>query len=347
MSPITTKGHGLVLVTGANGFIAARTVEAFLLSGYSVRGTVRSTANSQPLLDALKYYGDRFELVEVKDITAPGAFDEAIRGVDYVAHVAAPVSFHFTDPEPVLRAAVHGTTGILESAVKESSVKHFVLMSSIVSCLSPKETYRFTEKDWNTVAEAAVAEKGKDAGGYLIYAASKVAAEKALWKFRNERKPKFTVTALNPVFVAGPPLVPYPSPDKVQESAWMLRDVFFGVELDKAGLPSAMKGYVDVRDVARFVKYSVEHPAETDGERYILSAVSGPAQSVADILREAYPERRGIIQEGTPGQGYNLPGYTFPKDRVVDGGKARKLLGAYLPWEQTVVDTAKAFEHLS
>lgn len=199
MGPITTRGHGLVLVTGANGFIAARTVETFLVSGYSVRGTVRSIANSQPLLDALKYFSDRFELVEVPDITAPGAFDEAIKGVDYVAHLAAPVSFFFTDPKPVLDAAIHGTTGILESAVKESSVKHFVLMSSIVAVASPKDNYIFTEKDWNTVAEAAVAEKGTESGGYLIYAASKVAAEKALWKFRDERKPSFTVTATNPV----------------------------------------------------------------------------------------------------------------------------------------------------
>lgn len=201
MAASTTQdhGHGLVLVTGANGFIAARTVETFLLSGYHVRGTVRSLANSRPLLDTLKYYGDRFQLVEVKDITAPGAFDEAIKGVDYVAHIAAPVSFYLTDPEAVLQAAIRGTTGILESAVKEPSVKHFVLMSSIVACLSPKENYTFTEKDWNTVAEAAVAEKGKDAGGYFIYAASKVAAEKALWKFRDDRAPHYTVTALNPV----------------------------------------------------------------------------------------------------------------------------------------------------
>lgn len=127
---------------------------------------------------------------------------------------------------------------------------------------------------------------------------------------------------------------------------WLIRDVFFGVPLEEAGVPSALRGYVDVRDVARLIKYSVEHPSETNGERYILAAVNGPAQSVADILREAYPDRRNVIHEGTPGQGYNLPGYTFPKERGVDASKSRKLLGAYLPWEQTVVDTAKSFEHL-
>jgi nucleoside-diphosphate-sugar epimerase len=198
MGSIDSKG--LALVTGANGFIAARTVQAFLDAGYSVRGTVRSVASSKPLLDALRYYGSRFSLVEVPDIAAPGAFDSAIKGVDYVAHLAAPVSFFFSDPEPVLKAALQGTTGILESAVREPSVKHFVLMSSIVAVMSPKDgPYTFTEDDWNTAAEDIVASKGKEAGGPAIYQASKTAAERALWKFRDERKPHFAVTATHPV----------------------------------------------------------------------------------------------------------------------------------------------------
>jgi hypothetical protein len=92
--------------------------------------------------------------------------------------------------------------------------------------------------------------------------------------------------------------------------------------------------------------FSVQHPDKTDGERYILSACYGPAQSVADILRKAYPDRRGIIQEGQPGTGY-LPGYKFPKVSVVDGSKVTRTMGQeYIPWEQTVLDTAKSFEPL-
>lgn len=190
---------GLVLVTGANGFIAARTVEALLQAGYSVRGTVRSIAKSQAIVSALSEYADAFTLVEVKDMTVPGAFDEAVKGVSAVAHLASPVSFTYTDPEPVMHAAIVGTTGILESAANEPSVKHLVLMSSIVAVLSPKANHTFTEADWNTVAEDILKKDGKEAGGFIIYAASKTAAERALWKFRDERRPSFTVTALNPV----------------------------------------------------------------------------------------------------------------------------------------------------
>lgn len=113
----------------------------------------------------------------------------------------------FTDPDPVLRDAIIGTQRALESANKEPSVKSFVLMSSIVSVFIPRDDdYTFTEADWNTVAEDAVKQLGKATPGPVIYSASKVAAERALWKFRDDYKPKFTMTAINPWYVSILPL---------------------------------------------------------------------------------------------------------------------------------------------
>jgi nucleoside-diphosphate-sugar epimerase len=74
------SSNGLVLVTGANGYIAARTVEAFLQAGYSVRGSVRSKKSATELVEALSEYASRLEIAEVPDITVPGAFDEAVKG---------------------------------------------------------------------------------------------------------------------------------------------------------------------------------------------------------------------------------------------------------------------------
>jgi nucleoside-diphosphate-sugar epimerase len=71
---------GTVLVTGANGYIAARTVEAFLNAGYSVRGTVRALSSANEVKKALSEHADRLEFVEVPDITIPNAFDEAVKG---------------------------------------------------------------------------------------------------------------------------------------------------------------------------------------------------------------------------------------------------------------------------
>jgi len=73
---------GLILVTGVNGYIAAVATKHFLDAGHSVRGTVRKLGSAESLFEALKDYVDagKFTVVEVPDITADGAFDEAVKG---------------------------------------------------------------------------------------------------------------------------------------------------------------------------------------------------------------------------------------------------------------------------
>jgi nucleoside-diphosphate-sugar epimerase len=88
-----------VLVTGANGYLATWVVKKYLEAGYSVRGTVRSLSKSAFLKDQFAHYGDRFELVVVEDITKDGAFDEAVKDVDAIAHTASPFHFKATNPD--------------------------------------------------------------------------------------------------------------------------------------------------------------------------------------------------------------------------------------------------------
>ena len=88
-----------VLVTGANGYLATWVVKKYLEAGYSVRGTVRSLSKSAFLNDKFAHYGNRFELVIVEDITRDGAFDEAVKGVDAIAHIAFPFYYKTTNPE--------------------------------------------------------------------------------------------------------------------------------------------------------------------------------------------------------------------------------------------------------
>lgn len=196
------SSKGMVLVTGANGYIGARTVEAFLDAGYSVRGAVRSQSAGQGLQNALSkaVSAGRLELVQVPDITVSGAYDDAVKGVTAIAHLASPVSFNFTDSEYVVGTAVNSVKSILASANKETGIKHCVFMSSIVAIISEKpQGHIFTEADWNDAAPKAVAEQGDAATGRQIYGASKTLAERAFWSFREEQKPTFTMNTVNPV----------------------------------------------------------------------------------------------------------------------------------------------------
>lgn len=79
----------LILVTGASGYVAAHVLNEFLENGYSVRGTVRSKSTADKVRKTHAKYGDKLSFAIVEDIAAPGAFNEAVKGVDGVSHIAA------------------------------------------------------------------------------------------------------------------------------------------------------------------------------------------------------------------------------------------------------------------
>ena len=72
--PSIPKGRK-VLVTGANGYVAAWVVRRLLEEGYQVRGTVRSEQKGVHLKKIFAEYKDKFEVVVVKDITKVGKFN--------------------------------------------------------------------------------------------------------------------------------------------------------------------------------------------------------------------------------------------------------------------------------
>ena len=74
-----------VLITGINGYIASVLGLDFLSRGYNLRGTTRAKASAAALLsDAYAAYTSRVEVIEVPDMKAHGAFDEAVKGIPEV-----------------------------------------------------------------------------------------------------------------------------------------------------------------------------------------------------------------------------------------------------------------------
>lgn len=83
----------LVLITGATGHIGFRTLVLLLQHGYRARIAHRRAAQIDKIKAAasIKPFGDAIEFVHVPDITGADAYDTAIKGVDYVMHVASPI----------------------------------------------------------------------------------------------------------------------------------------------------------------------------------------------------------------------------------------------------------------
>ncbi|KAK9790913.1 hypothetical protein SCARD494_08161 [Seiridium cardinale] len=93
--------------------------------------------------------------------------------------------------------------------------------------------------------------------------------------------------------------------------------------------------------------FVVENLEVLNGQRVIVGGRTafGVPQAVADILQEAYPDRKHIIKEGTPGQGYSPTGESVASWADLDSSKAVKATGQdWISYKKMVLHAAKMFE---
>lgn len=195
----------LILVTGTTGYIGANIVQEALDAGFKVRGTVRSQDKADKS-KKLFHNNPNYETVLVPDMQPDGAYDEAVKGVDAVIHVASVLTFS-ADPSEVVPPTVQAALGIMKSALKEPKVKRFVYTSSSVAACFPKPNTKFHigTDTWNHEAEQYVNldPPFDEKNGFFVYGASKFKAEQAVWNFVKEHKPQYVVNAVLPNFNMG------------------------------------------------------------------------------------------------------------------------------------------------
>ena len=257
-----------VLVTGASGFIASHIVGRLLDLGYRVRGTVRdaSRATRHAHLTALPGADERLELVAA-DLLAPGSFDEAMTGCEFVLHTASPYQIDVEDPQrDLVEPAVEGTISVLQSAARADSVRRVALTSSAAAITDRADGHMNTEADWNTRSSLT----------RNPYYFSKTLAEQAAWSFVNGAEVGFDLVVINPFYVIGPSL----GPDVNTSHGW-----FTGFTNGQVPAILAIElPFVDVRDVATAHILAMEK-ADAAG-RYIVAASTRSMRQVLDLLRE-------------------------------------------------------------
>jgi len=148
-------------------------------------------------------------------------------GVHAVAHVASIMSFD-KDPAKVIPPTVNATTSILNSCLSIPSIKNFVYTSSSAAISMPKPNVpcAYDSNSWNNEdVKAAWKSAPWDEGHqWTVYAASKTEAEKALWKFRDEEKPQFSINSVLPATNFGPVI----TPDTVSSTANFVPMIYGG-----------------------------------------------------------------------------------------------------------------------
>ncbi|KAH9896101.1 NAD(P)-binding protein [Cubamyces lactineus] len=274
----SVSSSATVLVTGANGFYGLWVVRALLERGYTVKGAVRSPTAADTLKrfvkDKYPARAAKFQTIIVPDITAAGAFDDAVKDVSAVVHTASPMTFAEEDPEAYTKPAVGGTIGILQSVSKHgTNVKRVVITSSVAAVFrtdAPPGLY--AEDVWNDDAVRIVAEQGRKAPGDIKYMASKTLAERAAWGFMHEHKDavKFDLCTILPSWSMGIPSNDPSSPAEMGSTPRYLYDQLFAVPAPAQREPPCFN-YVDVHDAVEMHVRALEVEA-AGGERFIASS---------------------------------------------------------------------------
>ncbi|KAF2835330.1 NAD(P)-binding protein [Patellaria atrata CBS 101060] len=353
------SNNDVLVITGINGYIASVLGYALLKKGYHIRGTVRSLEKAKPLLEGVYApYKDRVQIYQVPDITADGAFDEVVKGAHGIFHIASPVGMSLKTYDEAIKPAIRGSTGILSSTLAHAGpqLRAVVVTSSIASLFSgrPGPGEIITEASRPNL-DLLTLRVRLEAGEIKapVYALSKIAADVAVWKWYETKKPPFSLCSIHPSLVIGPPVTIPCSGDALCETLHPLWEIFSGKSLTR--LPTLGSGlYVDIRDVVDMHCFGYEHPEVVDGHRFIASGGFGPAQAIADILHAAYPMREGKMPKGKPGEGYiGFQDGKVGKVQPIEGAvtisskKAEKMMGInWVDFRDSVRDTAKALEVL-
>ena len=252
---------GLVLVTGAAGFVGAAVARAALAEGYAVRALVRASSPRRNLagLDAEVVAGD------LRDAAAVG---RALARVRFLLHVAADYRLWAPDPGEILRNNLEGTETVMRAALA-AGVERVVITSSVATLRVSPSTVAATEAEPLAEHEAIG-----------VYKRSKVAAERLVERMVvQDGLPAVIVNPSTPVGARD--VRPTPTGRIIVEAARGRMPAFVETGLN----------VVDVEDVARGHMLALTRGRV--GERYILGG-----QNV--MLRELLGEIAQLVGRRPP-----------------------------------------------
>ncbi|KAJ6583799.1 NAD-P-binding protein [Mycena sp. CBHHK59/15] len=294
--------RGVVLVTGK-------------LAGYFVKGTA---AKAEGWIAKFPAHKARYQYAVVADIAAPGAFDDAVKGFNIIAHIASPVHLGQGDAEKdVLIPAINGMTNLLRATKGKPRIK----------CMPGKP---LTEKDRNptTYNEA----KASPSPAY-VYRVSKALAERAFWHYIKAEQPTWAGATICPCGSFGPPIQPLNSLSSLNISVQFMWDMANGKY--KGGVPTIGSPFcIDARDVALAHVCAVERDVAKNQRYLLIDGIYAPDECV-DVIQRHFPELCDNLPPVDLSKAGKLP-FKY------DASKTQTELGIeFTPLETMVVDTIR------
>ncbi|KAI9666211.1 MAG: hypothetical protein M1821_004146 [Bathelium mastoideum] len=296
----------LVLISGATGHLGFRTLVLALEAGYQVRAAIRNESRAQEILEtpSIKRLntGSNLTFVTVPDLTSDGAYDEAVKGVKYIIHLASPItSGKNTQPDQYeavyISPAVHGTLGMLESAHRAGpTVRRIVIASSVLSLASLQDlsSGANTVTATSRVRPTPALPTTPGAAEFVPYAISKIAALNAAedWIQQHDGttsgRATFDLVHIHPSFVLG-----------ANELATTVRAVLGGTNAAAATLALGARGGADeprlgasvhLEDVAEAHVRALQ-PEVAGNQSFVVSTPGGIKwEDTLEVVERVFPE---------------------------------------------------------
>jgi dihydroflavonol-4-reductase len=330
-----------VLVTGISGFVGQHCAAELLKKGYAVRGSVRTLAKTDEVVNGIKKEIDpkgNLEFCEL-DLMKDAGWDKAMEGCDFVLHIASPFVVKVPkDENELIKPAVDGTLRALKAA-KKAGIKRVVLTSSTVAMSGGKKGLIKLNEDSCTDVNAK---------NVTAYFKSKTLAEKSAWDFIKNQTgdAKLELVVVNPGPIYGPTLT--------GNLATEAMDFFKKLITGKVPmLPKAYSVMSDVRDVAAIHVAALENE-KANGKRFIVTTEKPHAiQEIAQILKSNGYNKvstklaptfllKFMAKFNDEAKGM-LPfiGNTIEADVA---NTMKTFYWKPMPFEKTVIDTAKSVE---
>lgn len=320
-----------ILVTGGTGFVGSYLLRYLVKSGHS---RVRALKRSNSAMDLVQEVAGQVEWLE-GDVLDPFSLQEAMTGVRHVYHCAAAVSYQPDEKKRIMTVNVEGTANVVNEAL-ESGVEKLVFVGSTAAVGRAKEGFHANESTpWEWKKELSQ------------YAVSKHLAELEVWRGVAEG---LNACVVNPSVILGAGRWD-DGPLKIFPLVWRNFPI----------CPPGRNGFVDVRDVARFMIRLME--SDISGERFILSSENMDFQHLMGLIAKALSRRAPshkappwLMQAARYWDGLNSALTGRPREITreavyhasllleYDNRKSREALAwNYIPIEDTVAEAGKLF----
>jgi nucleoside-diphosphate-sugar epimerase len=292
------------LITGATGFIGSHLAGALIREGFDVACLVRNPAN-------LRFLEDINAGIIKGDCTDRGSLADAVKGVDYVFHLAGLTKA--CSEADFFNANVKGTENIVQAVLENNShIKRFVYLSSLAAA-GPSCDGRPLKED-------------SEPAPVSVYGKTKLEGEKIVLA-HNKNMP---VTVIRPPAVYGP----------------RDRDLLIFFKMVKSGLiPYWGKCYYSFIYVEDLINGIILSALSRDAEGEIFFVSDGNIYSTNDII-EAISDalQRRPIKLNIPRFVMPLLGFISEKTKgvsIINTDKIKEMRHSY--W---ICDATRAAERL-